>query len=213
MTKPLNSRRRPSSLIRWLRGLTYRLAHKETLCTIPVAILLPDADDTATCYPKIEAALRLIRDHDPRRFRHVQRYVRAIILSEHPMNFAQWLDDVRMCELARPYVIAPSTTPTHLAGTIVHETTHARLFRLGIDYHESRRARVEAVCYNAELDFGSRMPDGAEVVQHAERALARDPSYYAASTFRQDNFEALRRLGCPEWLVRTVEWVTRRRAA
>ena len=204
---------RTSALGRCLRDLTYRLAHKELLCTIPVAILLPDADDRETTYPKIEAALRRIREHDSRRFRQVQRYVRAIVLSNHPTNFARWLNDVRMCELARPYVIAPTTTASHLAATIIHETTHARLFRLGINYRESLRARVEAVCYKAEMDFASRLSDGAEVVRHCEQALARDSSYYAASKFRERDFQALRQLGCPEWIVHTLEWVTRRRAA
>ena len=193
--------------------LTYRLAYKQTLCGVPVATLLPDDDDRATCYPKIAAALTLIGEHDRVRFSQVQRYVRAIVLTEHPMNLAQWWDDVRMCELARPYVLAPATTPTHLAATIVHETTHARLFRLGIRYEEPLRARVEAVCYKAEIDFARRLPDGAEVIQHAERALSRDPSYWATSTFRQRNFEALRRLGCPEWLLRIIQWLTQKRAA
>ncbi len=194
-------------------GLTYRLANKQTLCTIRVAILLPDEDDRAIVYPTIQAALHLIQQHDTRRFRQVQRYIRAIILSEHPMNLAQWWDDIRMCELARPYVVAASTTPTHLAATIIHETTHARLFRLGIDYQQSIRARVEAVCYKAEIDFARGLPDGAGIVQHAERALARDPTYWSTSTFRERDFEALRRLGCPDWLVRAVQWLSRRRAA
>ena len=198
-------------LLTWFRRLTYRLSQKRVLCSIPVAIFAPDATDKAA-YPKIEAALQLIRDNDPRRFKQVQHYVSAITLSPEPIYLALWCDDVRMCDMALRYVLASGTTPSHLAATIVHETTHARLHRLGIEYEESQRVRIEAMCYRAELDFLARLPDGARIAEGMQRSLERDPTYYTNAAFREREFEALRKLGCPEWIVRAVKWAARSRA-
>ncbi len=178
-----------------------------------MAILAPDATDKAVCYPKVEAALRLIQEHDPRRFRQVQRYVRAISLGAHPLYLGQWFEDVRMCELSLQYVLAPETTPSQVAATIVHEMTHARLHRLGIGYGEGGRPRVEAICHRAELEFVSRLPDAAAIIPGLQRALERDPAYYADSQFLARDVDALRRLGCPEWIVKAFRWARRSRAA
>ncbi len=213
VTKPVRPSPRSPLLIRWIRSATYRFSYKRTLCTIPVAIFAPDADEKAVCYPKIQAALRLVEQHDPRRFRQLQRYVRAIILGAHPIYSAQWFEEDRTCELGLAYVMASTTTPSRLAATIIHETTHARLFRLGIDYAEARRARVEAICYKAQVDFASRLPDGAKIVPELQRWLEPDPAYYASSSFREREFESLSKLGCPEWIIRAVRWVSRTRAA
>jgi hypothetical protein len=176
-------------------------------------MFLADAEDKATYYPKIEAALALIEQYDPRRFRRLRRDIVSFSLTEQPLDAAQWLDDLRMCQLSRPYVARATTTPADVAATIVHEATHARLFRAGIGYEERIRPRVEQLCFEAEIAFAERLPDGAPLIERARHQLQRTPEFWSTQSRRERDLSALRDLGCPEWLVSVLAWVVRRRAA
>jgi uncharacterized protein YjaZ len=109
------------------------------------------------------------------------------------------------------YVADPATTVEEIASTIVHEATHARLERYGIEYEEQRRARIEAICFRRERAFAARFTDGAELQERIARYLEwyqANPEQFSDTRFQENRMaggiDALRYLGTPDWLIRAV---------
>jgi hypothetical protein len=59
-----------------------------------------------------------------------------------------------------------------LALTIVHEATHARLWRAGFRYTPDIRARIEHICVRAELDFARQLPRAQELTAGLREKLS-----------------------------------------
>jgi hypothetical protein len=110
-------------------------------------------------------------------------------------------------------MLAPDTTSAAIACAIVHEATHGRLYKLGIPYSESIRHRVEMVCVKASLLTARRFPGADAEVERCRRQLSIDPKYFSNDKLAERKAAQLRKLGTPEWLVRTVAWIGRKRAA
>ena len=100
-------------------------------------------------------------------------------------------------------MLADTTDTALIAAVIVHEATHARLWRCGFGYDEDERHRIEAICVRRELAFARRLPDGRRLREFAQEALAISPRYWTnmASHDRhvEGSVEALRYLGW-SWL-------------
>jgi hypothetical protein len=47
--------------------------------------------------------------------------------------------------------------------TLVHEATHARLWKNGIGYPVSARGRIEQLCVRAEVRLARQLPDAEEL--------------------------------------------------
>jgi hypothetical protein len=92
----------------------------------------------------------------------------------------------------------------------VHEGTHAWLDRLGFGYEPARRARIEAICFRAEIAFARRLADPEDVIDRAQRQLTHDPSYWTDGAFRRRTLGDLTTLGLPRWLVALLDRLTRR---
>jgi len=112
------------------------------------------------------------------------------------------------CELDERFVLAETSSPDLVAAAIVHEATHARLWRRGIGYDEMLRARVEAACFRRELAFAARLPNGERVREQARDALAMSPAAWTDNAERDRDVdgstEVLHHLGAPNWLVRAL---------
>jgi hypothetical protein len=78
---------------------------------------------------------------------------------------------VQACVLDERYVLSETTTLEQIALTIIHEATHARLERCGIDYDEKLRQRIEAVCLRREFAFVAKLPNGAKLRDELARTL------------------------------------------
>jgi hypothetical protein len=102
----------------------------------------------------------------------MRRDIRGIWITETAGNLAEYDHDLRLCVLDRDHVSQTNVAAADLACCIVHEATHARLRSYGIGYKPESRARVERVCYRAEIAFAGRLPAGGARVDGAERALA-----------------------------------------
>ncbi|WP_217572640.1 hypothetical protein [Mesorhizobium sp. GbtcB19] len=153
---------------------------------------------------KIVEALGLIRDFDPVRYRRLLRDVRQILVTVLPASVAQWAEASKACELDERYLIDDAMTAKHVASTIVHEATHARLMRCGVGYEEEIRDRVERVCLRREIAFAARLPTGADTGQRAEATLEAMPDFSdkAMSERHLDGLrDALLYLNMPAWLV------------
>ena len=66
------------------------------------------------------------------------------------------------------------------------------------------RARIENVCFRAEIAFASRLPDGTAIIEQARRQLERDPVVWTREAARDRATTKLRELGVPEWLIKLI---------
>ncbi len=154
---------------------------------------------------RVEAALRLIKASDRRRYDRVIRDLDRVWVRLLTTGAAQFDPSLRACLLDERFVLAETTDPVLIATMIVHEATHARLWRCGIRYDEDQRQRVEAICFRRELAFARRLPNGQSAREAAKDALAISPSYWTnvASQDREveGSIQVLRHLGS-NWLAR-----------
>jgi len=158
----------------------------------------------------LREALSLIKLHDPLRYSRLTRDLERV-WAQNPSHHAIAGFEYRLgaCALNAQFVLAEATTLERLASTIVHEATHARLWNRGIRYDEAIRPRVEAVCVRRELAFAAKLPNGTQLLETTEQALAwcngDNLSNKAFERRReQQDVDELHRLGVPNWLVRAI---------
>ena len=136
---------------------------------IPVLVVNSRPDvDTADALARLDAALGLVADHVPHRFRHLRRDVRRLVVRRYPCRGA-YDPATGECLVELTFVVNRAFNDAQVAATIVHEGAHARLHRLGFPLDMDDRERQERFCRRAEIEFGRLAPGGAPVV---ERALA-----------------------------------------
>jgi hypothetical protein len=159
-------------------------------------------------FHRLREALQLIKTHDPLRYARLARDLKRVWVFSIPTPacFNYRLD---ACQLDERFVLAETTTPELLASVIVHEATHARLWSYGIGYDEALRPRVEAICVRRQLAFVKKLPNRQQTQEQAEQALAwANPANLSNAAFskRRDDWhiEEARRLGIPDWVVRTM---------
>lgn len=156
---------------------------------------------------RVEAALRLIKSNDRRRYDRMIHDLDRVWVRLLTTGAAQFDPSLRACLLDERFLLAETTDPELIAAMIVHEATHARLWRCGIRYDGDRRRRIEAICFRRELAFARRLPNGQSAREAAEDALAMGPSYWTnvASQDREveGSIQVLRHLE-PNWLARLV---------
>jgi hypothetical protein len=159
---------------------------------------------------RIEAALKLIRDHDRPRYNRLKVDLSRIWVRILPSAVGSYNRTLRACELDDRFIQSEATTLEEIATAIVHEATHARLMAWGIGYDEGERARVEAVCIRRELAFAKRLPDNALITDQAARllTLCDDDAYWTdaqrAIQLVEGTTERLRGLGFSERSIRFV---------
>jgi hypothetical protein len=156
---------------------------------------------------RVEAALALIKTWDRPRYGRLTRdldrvWVRRIASGAGHLDQRLWA-----CILDEGFVLDESTDAEMIAGAIVHEAAHARLDRVGFNYEEDQRERVEAICNRRMLAFARKLPDGSGVRAWAEANLAAHPSCYTdAAITEREQAGALRLLKevRPRWLARLL---------
>lgn len=158
---------------------------------------------------RIEAALLLIKQHSPLHYSRIIRDLERVWIFLLPQGLAEFNRSLRACVLDERYVANPATRVEQIASTIVHEATHAKLERWGIEYREELRTRIEAICKRRELAFAVRLPDSAQLQQEIRERLdwiQADPHYLSDAQFNErqtsGESEVLRFVGFPEWYIR-----------
>ena len=193
-------------------NLVFRLASRERVAGIIIGTLLP-LFPRDRLLAKTSAALELIAQFDPRQFDRLRHLAGGIFIFDETGSLGTWLRGSRLIRLNEAFVAAPDTTDAEVAGTIVHETTHAWLEARGFAYHAERRRRIEAICYRAEAAFARRLPDGATLANYyEERAkdmLAQTDDELSDAALLARDVARLRTLGSPEWF---VKWLAQRRS-
>lgn len=194
-------------ILRWW----FRRAEVHALFGITVRIAHGTAGMRATCLRKIEAALRLIHDYDPRRLRRIERDIDGIFVYKATGDLGCFHFSIRLVTLRSDYVLSPSNSAAEIASTLVHEGTHARLRALGFDYAPERRARIEAICHRSEIAFARRVPDSKGLVEGAEWRLALDPSEWGYQALQQRQLQELAELGASPRVIALLERIVRQR--
>jgi hypothetical protein len=157
---------------------------------------------------RIEEALSLIKRYDRLRYDRLIRDLERVWVLVLLTDLANFDYKIYTCRIDTRYFLAATTTPEMIATTIVHEATHARLWRRGIRYEEAQRQRIEEICLRREIAFAAKLPNGADARDQAERSLALCASgeYWTNAAFYERHVEggveALRYLGAPDVLVR-----------
>lgn len=168
---------------------------------------------------RVEDALQLIKLHAPLHYSRVVRHLERIWVRVEHTASACYYRSMGACVLDERYVLRETTAVDEIAASIVHEATHARLERRGIQYVEKQRRRIEAVCIRRELDFVAKLPHAEplrEVRAYAlewcisgEHDFFSDPNF--ATRHEEGSVEALRYLGAPEWIIGFILKATARR--
>jgi len=164
-------------------------------------------------YKRLQDALSLIEEYSPVRFAQLTNDVERILVAGDPTFHGQYIQKLRLVELYDDYVLDDDTTTEELASTLVHESQHARLFRLGLGYEENIRNRIERLCFMSERIFSHRIPNGDKVWKRADAWLNNDLDEHFSNKAREEaDFQALEQLGCPVWIQKLLKRYVRRRA-
>jgi hypothetical protein len=170
---------------------------------------------------RVEDALRLIKEHHRLHYLRVIHNLDRIWVQLVPSYSAYYDRSLNACVIDERFVLLETTTLEHIASTIVHEATHARLERWGISYKDEKaRTRIEAICLRRELNFLARLPNCEPLQEEIARTLewcASNHDYYSDANFRQrwdqGHIETLRYLGTPDWLLSFLTRIIQRRRA
>ena len=168
---------------------------------------------------RVDAALVLIKVHDPVRYRRMLGDLNRICITYLPGPTGQFISRTRTCELDRRFVLREGTTPDLIASTIVHEATHARLHRIGIGCPEALRGRIEDLCVRQQWVFAARSPNGAQAMAWAERYLNAPQPDFSDQALRARADKGLGALLeeeaglSPKWagrLLASIKWLARK---
>jgi len=135
-------RERPTS-----RGL--RLRRRIVAATHRLAFGSSTLDGLQLCFEpasleKVRAALQLVREGDPIRWNRLQRYMPLMVETYGYSSFNDF------CGTA--FIDVARQNSWRLAGTIIHELTHAYLHgRWQVPYREKLKERHELICLKEEL--------------------------------------------------------------
>jgi|SRR3989344_152174 len=192
-----------STLAAWYTRICFALSTSRCYQELDVRILLPGTERDFL-FDKTHAALDLIRQHGPMRLQRMKRDLRGIWITYTAGNLAEYDSAGKLCLLDPAYLLRSDVTSGDVAATLVHEATHARLRAAGFGYETKSRARIENVCFRAEIAFARHLPNGQEIVERACRNLTLDPVVWTAASAEERATTKLRELGVPQWLIRLV---------
>ena len=132
---------------------------------------------------RVGSALDLIADHAPAEFRRITTLMRGIIVTHLHRADGEWRQSLNTCLISARFIKRKDATPESVAGTIIHELTHARLEAIGFDYRDERRARIERICYRRSQRFLESLPTSNErtaALEDAEAGLSLDSDQWRA---------------------------------
>jgi hypothetical protein len=189
------------------------LGPRDVLHGLPVWMPLLRPQERAIAYERLNEALDLLRGHVPARYSRARRLLKGFIVFGTDSASGSYDPINGVCRLNEKFVTDPAATAVAIASTVVHEATHAWLTSLGVGYESYTRHRVELVCIKASLLAMRRIPGAEAEVARCRHDMSIDPEFFSNEKRIERSATHLRELGCPEWFVRMVVWIGRKRAA
>ena len=150
---------------------------------------------------KVEDALRLIEQYDPRRYRRVRIDLRGFALIRDGGEFYHHGLRAYVMDL----VSMQARSVSELGAAIVHEATHARLARAGVRATRKRLSRIEQICTTAEASFAAKLPEGEELAKRVSAKLSQ--SWWTDEDLRIRRLNQLQGAGAPRWLTGLYTWL------
>lgn len=184
-----------------LGGAAYLVLHRrQYACGLRVAISAPDIN-VADAVSRLEGAIAFIGAIDPSARRQFHKYVRHIVVWPGPYSAANKWGGIH---LSAEYLMI--ARQARLAGTLVHETMHLRIARLGVPYQLSLRERIEKMCIREEAHFLRKVPDdGENLAREVEAELQTD--WWTDESHNRTVADAVHKGELPRW----AAWLVRRR--
>jgi len=117
---------------------------------IVIAEFGPEAQLDPNFVPSTREALDYLARYDGRRFRRVQREIRAILKARSSVQYrARYQTEIRVCIVnvdSLGFDEDYANAVDLYARTLVHEATHGRIVGRGIHANRWTRARIERIC-------------------------------------------------------------------
>jgi len=107
----------------------------------------------------IAEALRLVREHDPRRYKRITRHIDWIVNELALSGGLEYEKGTRVCsvEFYEATGIAQELLAAVYACGLVHEATHGAISSHGIPYDAEKRSRIERLCVKEQNRFVRRL--------------------------------------------------------
>ena len=162
-------------LERWrveaMRALQGWATEKRVIRGIPVMLVNTRPDiDSKIVFERLDTALALIERYQANTFAQIRQDFTRINVARFPCR-AAFFPDSRTCLIELTFTVNPDFTEAQVAASIVHEGMHARVHAIG-ESDPTQRPDEERLCRQAELDFGTAIPNGQAIVQRALESLA-----------------------------------------
>jgi len=103
--------------------------------------------------------------------------------------------------------VVKGRTVGEVALAIVHESTHARMYRMGVEPRSETLDRIEHMCIDQEVASALLTPEHLGLASTATAKFDR-PWWDKAEGARR-MVERLRSFGMPHFVVTIAEWLTR----
>jgi hypothetical protein len=122
-------------------------------------VRLADVRGPASFKGILERALGLIRQHDPRRYARVTRYIHWILNQATPDKGMSYNERIHLClvEFFEMPGLDKEVLAAFYACALVHESTHGLVASYEIPYNPETRARIERLCVIEQNRFASRL--------------------------------------------------------
>lgn len=148
-------------LISPLNAWTYRrckVGEHDGICIADVS-LRKDLKPVFANY--VNQALDLVAAKDSRRYRRIRTNLRFIVHKELARAFANYRRCERACFIDIGHTLDRERTKNVslflLAVSLVHEATHAEIFRRGVAENRKNAVRMERICAAEEMRFARRV--------------------------------------------------------
>ena len=142
---------------------------------------------------KLDDALETLKRGDPRRYHRVRMHVRHIFVWPGHYSAQDKFGGMMLSgQLARV------ASTAHIVGDLVHEATHLRIARQGIRYVQARRARIERLCVEEEIDALLR----CDLIDERESTSMREAlatPWWTSDVRRKDIERVLATAELPRW--------------
>lgn len=159
----------------WLTGGQHE-EHQVRGFRVVVENSRPDIE-TAAVLARLNDALALVAQYEPRRLRHLEQDLQQFLIARYPCRGA-YIPHTRTCVTELTFLARRDISAAVVASSILHEGTHARVaqFRqyVGGVSRDEDRAREERLCRRVEIAFGTALPAelGAPVIERAQDSIA-----------------------------------------
>jgi hypothetical protein len=188
--------RRPLRMILWLIS-------ERTIAHDYLVGYATDEASLAVAQARLEAALNLLAATRPRWLRRMRGYVSRIQVRSIITSVAVWHVESEQVDFDQAYLGRPDLPIAHIASTLVHEFTHARIDAAGVPYTAANRIRVERACIAQEIGFVQSLPEDAaqrKLLDGLVQQSAQAHEVWSDAANDRRWRQAAQTVGIPPWL-------------